>query len=91
MRGVNVRLHHRQLASEAGSETGSSAVVTDRLPQFAVIAAAEFDDLGNCSTTPKLSTIGTIYSHKDIKAIRSMLFIGSGGSVFRKRSGQLHP
>ena len=83
MRGVNVRLHHRQLASEAGSETGSSAVVTDRLPQFAVIAAAEFDDLRDCSTTPMLSAIGTIYSYKAFKAIQSTTVIGSGASVFR--------
>ena len=63
--------------------------MTDPLPQFAVIAAAEFDDLGNCSTTPKLFAMGTIDNYKAINAIRSTLFIGSGGSVFRKRSGQL--
>jgi hypothetical protein len=38
-----------------------------------VIAAAEFDDLGNCSTTAKLSTIATIYSYVDIKAIESII------------------
>jgi hypothetical protein len=40
----------------------------DPLQQFMVIAAAEFDDLGSCLTTPKSFSIGTIYSYKAIKA-----------------------
>jgi hypothetical protein len=68
-RGVKVRSHHRQQASQAGFGAGSSAAITDPLPPFAatterltgtnaVFAAAEINDSGDFVRKSKVFAIG---------------------------------
>jgi hypothetical protein len=84
VRGVNVRPHHRQQSSRAGFWADSSPGVTDPLPQFPVIAVAEFDDLGNCSTTPKVYAMTTIYSYKAIGTIYNPISPKTGERLHSK-------
>jgi hypothetical protein len=72
MRGVNIRSHHRQRASGAGSRAGSSTLVTDPLRQSAAITArflganadlapAAINDLGAFSRISKVVCIAALY------------------------------
>ena len=65
----SAKADEKSIRRQVETLSNPSAGATDPLPQFAVIAAAEFDDLRNCSTAPRLSAMATIYSYKGIKAI----------------------
>ena len=80
VRGVNVRAHHRQQASQAGCGAGSSAAVTDPLPRFtvnterrsrinAVFVAADIDAPKNLSMASAVFSILISYKLKASAAI----------------------
>jgi hypothetical protein len=73
IRGVNIRSHHRQNPSIAGSRAGSSTVVTDPQPRSAAITArflsanvdltpAAINDSGPFSRSSKVVCITALYS-----------------------------